>query len=121
MYEFRIKFKISQLSNKRNLSVKLSKCIQTELQELIAYGLYDKENILKAGKLLNKDELIALTAKKFLLSNDKNNDCLSEVNKFIKGIEKYEYFFNSSDETSNMSALIDTERDFLPEKYLIIP
>ena len=60
---------------------------------MINSGSYNKVNISIAVKPLSNTKLINLNTKKYLLTTNQNEDFLSEVNKYLEQVKKYEFLF----------------------------
>ena len=80
----------------------VSKKLQIELQSLLAYACYDSDEMLNSGKSLRKAELINLLEEMYQPSTRKNNKRICEVDKFLLGLEKYEFFFERKNEDGTL-------------------
>ena len=62
-----------------------------ELHATIAFGVYDSDELLKAGKSMNCNDLMDKLQELYLPTNDV--DKVGHVDLFLKGYGKYKPFF----------------------------
>ena len=69
----------------------ITKRLQMELQATIAFGAYDSNELLKAGKSMNRKDLMARLQELYLPTDDSNK--VGHVDLFLKGYGKYKSLF----------------------------